>query len=248
MKKLITILALAAAFATAHAEETTIVDYGQTSPAIIFDFIWEYDTNTIDGVTYAIIKGVRGSGSDYISGGISVPTSVSESQNGPGYIVKEIASGAFANQIGITSVSIPLTIQTIGAGVFTGCTVLSEIVVDDGNPWFSSTAGVLYDKDHTKIIACPARAETIQLPMSLTEIGTNAFASCHRLLSLNIPASVTAIGAEAFKDCTRLSSVTFEGNAPTADSSIVDGANASLVFYKKPGSTGWDASPWSRNG
>lgn len=246
MKKLTATLAIAlTTIATAHAAETTIVDYGQTTATTLFDLIWEYETKSSGGVTYAVITGVRDSGSAYISGSISVPTSVSETPNGTGYIVKGIDSGTFANQIGITSVSIPLTVQTIGAGVFTGCTVLSEVVVDDGNPWFSSAAGVLYDKDHTKLLACPARTETILLPASLTEIEAEAFANCHRLMALDIPASVTKIGNLAFKDCTRLTSMSFEGNAPTADASTFQGTSESLVIYKKPDTSGWDSEPWT---
>ena len=246
MKKLIAILAFAlVAIAAAHAAETTIVDYGQTSETTIFNLIWEYETRSSDGVTYAVITGVRDSGSAYISGSISVPTSVSETPNGTGYIVKEIADGAFANQIGITSVSIPLTVAKIGTGVFTGCSVLSEITVDGNNPWLASLDGALYDKDFTTIFACPALTETIVLPTSLETISSEAFAGAHRIVSLDVPETVVSIGARAFKDCTRLESISFKGNAPASDSSIIQGATANLIFYKKSNSTGWSTPPWS---
>ena len=246
MKKLTATLAIAlTTIATAHAAETTIVDYGQTSETTVFNLIWEYETKSSDGVTYAVITGVRDSGSDYISGAISVPTSVVGPPNGPGYIVKEIADGAFANQIGITSVSIPLTVAKIGTGVFTGCSVLSEITVDSNNPWLTSLDGALYDKDFTTIFAFPALAETIVLPTSLETISSEAFAGAHRIVSLDVPENVVAIGARAFKGCTRLESISFKGNAPAADSSIIQGANANLVFHKKSNSTGWSTPPWS---
>ena len=246
MKKLIAILAFAlVAIAAAHAAETIIVDYGQTSETTIFNLIWEYETRSSDGVTYAVITGVRDSGSAYISGSISVPTSVSETPNGTGYIVKEIADGAFANQIGITSVSIPLTVAKIGTGVFTGCSVLSEITVDGNNPWLASLDGALYDKDFTTIFACPALTETIVLPTSLETISSEAFAGAHRIVSLDVPETVVSIGARAFKDCTRLESISFKGNAPASDSSIIQGATANLIFYKKSNSTGWSTPPWS---
>ena len=246
MKKLMETLAFAlVAIAAAHAAETTIVDYGQTSETTIFNLIWEYETRSSDGVTYAVITGVRDSGSAYISGSISVPTSVSETPNGTGYIVKEIADGAFANQIGITSVSIPLTVAKIGTGVFTGCSVLSEITVDGNNPWLASLDGALYDKDFTTIFACPALTETIVLPTSLETISSEAFAGAHRIVSLDVPETVVSIGARAFKDCTRLESISFKGNAPASDSSIIQGATANLIFYKKSNSTGWSTPPWS---
>ena len=246
MKKLMETLAFAlVAIAAAHAAETTIVDYGQTSETTVFNLVWEYETRSSGGVTYAVITGVRDSGSAYISGSISVPTSVSETPNGTGYIVKEIADGAFANQIGITSVSIPLTVAKIGTGVFTGCSVLSEITVDGNNPWLASLDGALYDKDFTTIFACPALTETIVLPTSLETISSEAFAGAHRIVSLDVPETVVSIGARAFKDCTRLESISFKGNAPASDSSIIQGANANLIFYKKSNSTGWSTPPWS---
>ena len=144
----------------------------------------------------------------------------------------------------IEAITIPGTVSSIDGNILYGCNPSASLSVDNNSTYFAVSAGALYDKDHTKIIACPARTETLQLPITLTEIGTEAFAGCHRLLSLNVPASVAAIGARAFKDCTRLSSVSFEGDAPTADPSIVEGASAALVFYKKPESAGWDVPPW----
>ena len=231
------------------AEETSNVNYGQAdTPAPGFNLVWEFERETSDGITYADITGVTikndtTTDGKYLIGDISVPLSLVCSDGTP-LIVKKIADGTFANQIGITSISIPETVETLGTGLFTGCTILSQISVDENNPWLASSAGALYDKDHTRLLACPPRIETIQFPATLKEIGIKAFASCHRLAALAVPATVETIGAQAFLGCTRLTSVSFEGNAPAADASIIDGANANLCFYKKPSTTGWDAAPW----
>ena len=109
------------------------------------------------------------------SGALVVPMTVYNETTQVGYVVKGIDDGAFRDQIGLTSVSIPVTVEAIGAGVFTGCTVLSEIAVDEGNPWFASTGGALYDRDRETLVACPARTETIVLPATLASIGEEAF-------------------------------------------------------------------------
>ena len=288
MKKLIAILAFAiAGIATAHAEEKTFIGN---------DLIWRYKTKSTNGVTYAVITGVQSSNSTnyYILGNISVPTFVSESSGGTNYIVKEIASGAFTNQIGITSIDIPIpdtstTYESIGSYAFSNCTSLSsinipygiryigerafvntivrEITVPDslldmgGNisagTLFTSTInigdsshfkysddGVLYNRDMTKLYACPARAEgTIAIPNTLTNIAVDAFFGCHRLSYLNIPATVNTIGSGAFnvsgiwpglsapESTPKLKTIFFNGPPPEADDDIFNGAPEDLVIY-----------------
>ena len=245
MKKAFSLICTLSFALVATADETSIVNYGTQTTSPTLPLIWHYRVETDGIITYAIIDGVRVDGGANPTGALAVPTSVVDEGTGDAYVVKEIADGTFANQIGLTSISVPVTVERIGTGVFNGCTVLAEISVDEDNPWYTSAKGVLYDKDLTKLVACPARTEVVTLPATLTEIGAEAFANCHRLASLEIPASVEAIGERAFLGCTRLSSVSFAGDAPTAPADIIQDANPSLVFTKKAGSTGWNAAPWN---
>jgi len=241
MRHLPTALFASLALLSAVADETSNVDYGQATQSPTLDLVWGYELADFDGVTAAVVTSVRNNGADNPSGHLAVPTTVYDGSSG--YIVKGIADGAFRDQIGLTSVSIPVTVETIGAGVFTGCTVLSEIAVDEGNPWFASTGGALYDRDRETIVACPARTETIVLPATLASIGEEAFANCHRLVSLSVPDSVTNIGDRAFIGCTRLGSITFEGDAPACNDTAFQDPKPTV--YKSAGSSGWDAAPWS---
>ena len=93
--------------------------------------------------------------------------------------VTNIGSSAFSGCIGLTSVTIPdtvagirnfafygcsgLTNVAIGAGVanignrvFGGCTGLTAFAVDERNPSYSSEDGVLFSRNPTRLIACPA--------------------------------------------------------------------------------------------
>lgn len=196
------------------AEETSHADYGQATQTPTLELIWRFERESSGSVTYAVITGVAVTGGENPIGDISVPQSLVCLDN-TSLVVKKIASGAFANQIGISSIFIPTTVQYIGPRTFSGCTILSSIEVDSGNPWFSSHNGILYDKDSEELIACPARTETITLPQSLKKIGEEAFADCFRLKTISIPSSVNTIGTNAFLRCTRLESITFDGNAPT---------------------------------
>lgn len=261
MKKLITTLAVAiATIATAHAAETTVVDYGQTTATTTFDLIWKYETESKNGVTYAVITGARSSGSDYISGDVSVPTSVSESFGGPGYIVKKIASGAFANQIGITAISVPITCEWIGDGAFSNCTSLASISIPYGIRYIGERAFM------NTIIT------EIELPDSVLDMGGNISAgtlftstikisdSSHfkysddgalynrdmtKLYScptraegtITIPNTVTNIAVDAFFGCHRLSYL----NIPATVNTI--GAGAFNVAGIWPGLSAPEATP-----
>jgi len=225
-----------------RAAETSQVDYGQITTPTVLSLVWQYETQTAGEVTYAVITGLRDEVSAYPSGDITVPTTVYDGANG--YVVKALADGAFRNQIGITSISIPITVQTIGTGVFTGCSVLGAISVDSANPWFAASDGALYDKDRLTLIACPALSTSISIPASVTSIAAEAFAGCHRLTTITVPSDVVSVGPRAFMNCTHLKSVTFKGNAPAADDTIFLGTPDPIV-YKQKLSTGWNAYPWT---
>jgi hypothetical protein len=53
---------------------------------------------------------------------------------------------------------------------------------------------------------------SVTIPSSVTSIGVRAFEGCTSLTSVTIPVSVTSIDIWAFQDCTNLISVKFEGN------------------------------------
>lgn len=97
----------------------------------------------------------------------------------------------------------------IGKTPFYACTNLSDISVAQDNPNYCSLNGVLYNKDCSKILACPqTKCGEYTLPVSINEIGEYAFLGCSLLTSVAIPNSVTEIGEAAFSGCTSLSSVT----------------------------------------
>jgi hypothetical protein len=49
---------------------------------------------------------------------------------------------------------------------------------------------------------------SINIPSSVTTIGSSAFEGCSGLTSVNIPSSVTTIGNLAFSHCTSLKTIT----------------------------------------
>ena len=98
----------------------------------------------------------------------------------------------------LTSIIIPASVTNIGINAFYGCQTLTNITVDPNNPAYGSSAGILLNKSQTTLIQCPeGKSGTVTLPNSVTNILTLAFAYS-RLSSLTIPDSVTSIAGSAF--------------------------------------------------
>ena len=116
--------------------------------------------------------------------------------------VTTIGAGAFA-LCNLTSVTIPKSVTSIGDFAFSGCECITCITVDESNQSYSSSEGVLFNKDKTELIQYPignVRA-SYAIPDSVTSIGKSAFSGCSDLTSVTIPNGVTSIGYEAFYNC-----------------------------------------------
>jgi hypothetical protein len=131
--------------------------------------------------------------------------------------VTSIGAAAFYGCINLTNVSIGSGLNSIGYDGFDLCDSLTAIAVDSLNPAYSSVNGVLFDKNQTTLIRCPAGIAG----------------------SYTIPSSVTSIGNFAFLNDYKLNSVYFEGNAPSLGLSVFDDE---MTVYYMPGTANWSSS------
>ena len=139
-----------------------------------------------------------------------------------GNTVVNIEADAFYNFNALTSIGIPYSVTNIGSGAFFACFGLTAITVDANNPIFSSVAGVLFDKSQTTLIEYP--------------IGK-------RGNSYVIPNSVINLANDAFYYCTSLKGFYFQGNAPSANSTVFIGDSATnATIYYLPGTMGWSTT------
>lgn len=110
---------------------------------------------------------------------------------------------------GLTGVTIPGSILNIGQQAFAGCVNLTNITVAATNPAYSSSNGVLLDKNQTTLIQYPVGlGGSYSMPDSVTSIGVTAFFLSSNLTSVSISDAVTNIGIAAFYECPKLASLT----------------------------------------
>lgn len=95
---------------------------------------------------------------------------------------------------------------------------IKSINADKNSKYFSSTDGVLFNKDKTKLVFYPmARTGKYVIPDGVQEICSFAFAHCSGLEDVTIPDTVKTIGGLAFCQCQKLKSITIPKSVTNID-------------------------------
>lgn len=113
--------------------------------------------------------------------------------------LKTIDSNVFNNCTGLESIVIPDTVISIGDR-FIGCTSLSNIMVGEENTVYKSVDGVLYNKEMSTLLKCPAAKgiNNFKVPEGVKKIGAEAFAECGAITGISLPDTLEEIGHLAF--------------------------------------------------
>ena len=122
--------------------------------------------------------------------------------------ISSIGAHAFSYCSSLNKIEFPASLTNIEGELFYGCYNLESIFVDFDNPKFLSVNGVLYSKDHKKIVAYPnANGKDYKIIDGTEYIENFAFKSCIDLENLRLPQSIRVIGDNVFYGCDKLKKV-----------------------------------------
>ena len=128
--------------------------------------------------------------------------------------VTSIGGAAFMDCSGLTSLTIPSGVTSIGGLAFSGCSGLTRITLPSG---VTSIDGAAFED-------CSGLTSLI-IPSGVTEIGASTFRGCSGLTSLTLPSSLTSIGYYAFKGCSGLTSLTLPSSVTSIGESAFEGCS-----------------------
>ena len=185
------------------------------------------------GINYTV-TGIR----DWAFNGCRDLTSVTIPES-----ITSINHYAFSECSGLTSITIPKSVTSIGCTMVMDCNNLTEIIVDSENENYSSSEdGVLFNKDKTTLICCPAaKTGEYSIPEGVTTIGDYAFWGCVGLTSVIIPETVKSLGTAIFHACTSLTSIHIPKSVNSIAFNTFMGCNNLTTIYVDSGNEKFSA-------
>ncbi len=127
---------------------------------------------------------------------------------------KTIAGNAF-NWCGITSVSIPNSVVTIGEYAFYHCDKLTDVSIPSG----------VKNIEESAFAECYA-LKNVTIPSNVTKLGDWAFSGCNTFTSVTVPGSIKTVGEGAFAYCSKLKTVKLSSGVKTIKGSAFYGCSA----------------------
>ena len=155
----------------------------------------------------------------------------------------ELGSRAFYNCSGLTSLSLPSGITSIGWEAFSGCSGLTSLSLPSGitsidSEAFSGSSGLTSLSLPSGITSIGREAfsgcsglTSLSLPSGLTSIDFNAFSGCSGLTSLSLPSGITSIGGNAFSGCSGLTSLSFPSGITSIGGYAFSGCSGLTSIY-----------------
>ena len=142
----------------------------------------------------------------------------------------------------IATFTVPKTLTDIAPGAFFESKI-GQFAVESGNTAYTAKNGILYSDKGKTLFAYPAgrAAESFSIPWGVTTIGEQAFLGSN-ITGVNIPSTVTTLGSSAFQECLSLKAVTIPDSVTKADYFTFYGCTAleSVKFGKNLKSTSYE--------
>ena len=224
----------------------------------------------VNGIYYNIISATDlivevTSGDNKYTGEVIIPTMVNYKSKD--LAVTSIGASAFDGCDGLSNITIPNNVKTIGQGAFNNCMSLKELRIEDGDT--NLEMGIAYSYEETKhpnpnSYRYEEYSHTYGLfhdcPLEILYIGRNITYTCMskfyenedydyyvhiyspfnnkiELLSVSIGKHVTTIGPELFSNCSILEKITIPKNVTNIKDRAFDNCTSLKELYIEDGNT-----------
>ncbi len=150
--------------------------------------------------------------------------------------LKSLQRSVFSGCENLKEITFGKSMEGLSISTFDGCTKLQKITVSAENASYTTADGILYKKDMSQLIVCPAALNitTLNIPDGVVFVGDSSFLQNPYITSVTMPDSLTHIGSKAFYNCKSLKTVAFGDSLEN----IADGAfgNTALTAITIPAS------------
>jgi len=184
--------------------------------------------------------------------------------------ITDIHQFAFSHAESLQSIIIPSSAVYVSFDAFKGCKSLSEIIIEEGNAFYKTVDGVVFNKTETSLLRYPpAKLGTeYTVPVNVTSISQSAFDSCQNLIQVTlpeglqkiinglfyncpllenaiIPDSVTSIESSAFGKCESLHDIVLPDNLTSLGAAAFSGCKSLTAIYLPDGIRTLNYGPFS---